>query len=40
MTPNRISSKDKFAFVKTTVLFSNPSYYSGDNVEENYQHHL
>ena len=35
MTPNNIDLKDKYVLVQATVLFQNPSYYSGDIVEEN-----
>ena len=33
MSPNSLGLKDKYVFVKSTVLIKNPPYYNGDIVE-------
>ena len=33
-SPNSVGLKDKYVFVKSTVLIKNPPYYNGDIVEK------
>ena len=34
MSPNSVGLRDKYVFVKSTVLIKNPPYYNGDIVEK------
>ena len=38
MSPNSVGLKDKYAFVKSTVLIKNPPCYNGDIVEKRDHH--
>ena len=38
VSPNSVGLKDKYAFVKSTVLIKNPRYYNGDIVEKTDHH--
>ena len=38
MNPNSVGLKDKYVFVKSTVLIKNPPYYNGDIVEKRDHH--
>ena len=39
MSPNSVGLKDKYVFVKSTVLIKNPPFYNGDIVEKRDHHH-
>ena len=40
VSPNSVGLKDKYVFVKSTVLIKNPPYYNGDIVEKRDHHYF